>query len=230
MAIFSRQKVKNQALAQATYVSFCFKVNFYKALLSYGSLRILDIMSYSSNLTNQFLIAMPNLMDPNFFHSVTYICEHNENGAMGIVINQPVSLSLSELVSQIGMMQDGSILLEDPVYRGGPVETERGFVIHNPIGDWESTLDINGHIGISTSNDIVAALAEGKGPNQFLVALGYAGWGAGQLETEMGQNAWLSGPAEAGIIFETRAEKRWEEAARLLGVDINQMTGDAGHA
>lgn len=203
--------------------------------LSYqGYLRILIIMSLPSSeyLTDQFLIAMPNLMDPNFFHSVTYICEHNENGAMGIVINQPVNLSLTELVSQIGMEQgeEDDKRLEQPVFRGGPVETERGFVLHNPIGNWESTLDINGQIGVSTSNDIVAALAKGKGPEQFLVALGYAGWGAGQLEAEMAQNAWLSGPADARIIFETRAERRWEEAAKLLGVDINQMTGDAGHA
>ena len=181
-------------------------------------------------LTDQFLIAMPNLMDPNFFHSVTYICEHNENGAMGIVINQPVDLSLRELVTQIGMEQSDDKRLEHSVFRGGPVETERGFVLHNPIGNWESTLDINGEIGVSTSSDIVAALAKGKGPEKFLVALGYAGWGAGQLEAEMAQNAWLSGPADGRIIFETRAEQRWEEAAKLLGVDINQMTGDTGHA
>lgn len=187
-------------------------------------------MSDSGYLTNQFLIAMPNLLDPNFFHSVTYICEHNENGAMGIVINQPVDLTLRELITQIGMKHSNSDLLEQAVYRGGPVETERGFVLHQPLGNWESTLGVTETLGISTSNDIIEAIAAGAGPDHCLVALGYAGWGAGQLEQEMVANAWLSGPADARIIFETQAERRWEEAARLLGVDIHQLTGDAGHA
>ena len=110
-------------------------------------------------LTNQFLIAMPNLLDPNFFHSVTYICEHNENGAMGIVINQPVELTVDELISQIGMQKTTSDSLEQSVYRGGPVETERGFVLHQPVGNWESTLPITDDIAVSTSNDIVEAIA-----------------------------------------------------------------------
>ena len=181
-------------------------------------------------LTNQFLIAMPNLLDPNFFHSVTYICEHNENGAMGIVINQPVELTVDELISQIGMEKTTSDSLQQSVYRGGPVETERGFVLHQPVGNWESTLSVTDHIAVSTSNDIVEAIAAGEGPEHCLVALGYAGWGAGQLEQEIVDNAWLSGPADAKIIFETKAEQRWEAAAKLLGVDINRMTGDAGHA
>ncbi|WP_455201489.1 YqgE/AlgH family protein [Kaarinaea lacus] len=187
-------------------------------------------MSDSGYLTNQFLIAMPNLLDPNFFHSVTYICEHNENGAMGIVINQPVDLSLGELISQIRSEQASVDLFDQSVYRGGPVETERGFVLHRPIGDWESTLPVTDVIGVSTSNDIIEAIAAGNGPDQCLVALGYAGWGAGQLEQEMVENAWLSGPSDTRIIFDTQVERRWEEAARLLGVDINQLTGDAGHA
>lgn len=187
-------------------------------------------MSDSGYLTNQFLIAMPNLLDPNFFHSVTYICEHNENGAMGIVINQPVDLTLGELISQISAEQASTDLFDQSVYRGGPVETERGFVLHQPIGDWESTLSVTDVMAISTSNDIIEAIAKGIGPEQCLVALGYAGWGSGQLEQEMVENAWLSGPADARIIFDTKVERRWEEAARLLGVDINQLTGDAGHA
>ncbi|MGD8568710.1 MAG: YqgE/AlgH family protein [Gammaproteobacteria bacterium] len=187
-------------------------------------------MADSQFLTNQFLIAMPNLMDPNFFHSVTYICEHSEQGAMGIVINQPVELTVDELITQIGMEKTTSRPLDQWVYRGGPVETERGFVLHQPIGSWESTLPITDNIAISTSNDIVEAIAAGEGPEQCLVALGYAGWGAGQLEREMVDNAWLSGPADAGIIFNTQAEKRWEAAARLLGIDINSLSGDAGHA
>jgi putative transcriptional regulator len=184
----------------------------------------------STFLTNQFLIAMPNLLDPNFFHSVTYICEHNDQGAMGIVINQPVDLTVGDLVDQIGMQKIENDFMHQPVYRGGPVGTERGFVLHQPLGAWESSLAVANGIGISTSNDIIQAIAHGEGPNQFLIALGYAGWGAGQLEQEMVQNAWLSGPSDANIIFNTNADQRWEQAAKLLGVDINQMTGDAGHA
>lgn len=191
-------------------------------------------MSESTNdstfLTNQFLIAMPNLLDPNFFHSVTYICEHNEKGAMGIVINQPVDITVSELVDQIGMKKTENDMLARSVYRGGPVETERGFVLHQPLGEWESSLPVADGIGISTSNDIIQAIALGQGPSKYLIALGYAGWGAGQLEQEMVENAWLSGPSDTDIIFNTSVEQRWEQAAKLLGVDINQMTGDAGHA
>jgi len=187
-------------------------------------------MADRTYLTNQFLIAMPNLMDPNFFHSVTYICEHNDHGAMGIVINQPVDLTVADLVDQIGMQSKDNELLHQSVYRGGPVETERGFVLHQPLGKWESSLAITDDIGVSTSNDIIRAIAQGNGPRQCLVALGYAGWGAGQLEREMAENAWLSGPADSQILFNTEAELRWERAARLIGVDINQLTGDAGHA
>ncbi|NOZ52670.1 MAG: YqgE/AlgH family protein [Gammaproteobacteria bacterium] len=181
-------------------------------------------------LTNQFLIAMPNLMDPNFFHSVTYICEHNEKGAMGIVINQPVNLTLSELAHQMQLTCIDSIQMEQPVFRGGPVETERGFVLHQPMGQWQSTLNITDQLGISTSTDIIAALAVGDGPAQCLVALGYAGWGAGQLEREMVANTWLSGPADTHVIFNTDTEHRWEAAANLLGVNIHHISGDAGHA
>lgn len=181
-------------------------------------------------LTNHFLIAMPTLMDPNFFHSVTYICEHNQHGAMGIVINQPVDLNLGDLAEQLKFNPVDEVALRQPIYRGGPVEIERGFVLHRPIGHWETTLDVTADIGISSSNDIVASLAAGKGPQESLIALGYAGWGAGQLERELIENSWLSGPADARIIFETRYEKRWEEAAKLLGININQLTGEIGHA
>jgi len=183
-----------------------------------------------SFFTDQFLIAMPNLMDPNFFHSVTYICQHNEHGAMGIIINQPTDLTVGELVTQVGLQHNDTIAMAQPVFRGGPVDTSNGFVIHRPVGRWESTLDVNGSIAISISSDIITALAEDHGPSQYIVALGYAGWAAGQLEAEMAQNAWLNGPADAQIIFETRIDKRWEAAAQLLGVDINQLIGNAGHA
>lgn len=187
-------------------------------------------MAETGYLTNQFLIAMPNLMDPNFFHSVTYICEHNQNGAMGIVINQPVELTIGQLLDQMDHHAHSTELAGQPVYRGGPVDPERGFVLHHPIGHWEATLPVGSDIGITTSNDIIKALDEGQGPEQFLVALGYAGWGSGQLEAEIRENAWLNGPANADILFNTSVDKRWEAAAALLGVDIHNLTGEAGHA
>jgi putative transcriptional regulator len=187
-------------------------------------------MSQSTFLKNHFLIAMPTLMDPNFFHSVTYICEHNDQGAMGIVINQPVELTLGEVVEHLGLPTSDGAQLQQSVYRGGPVETERGFVLHRPVGHWESTLSITKTIGLSTSNDIVEALATGQGPKHCLVALGYAGWGAGQLEQELAENSWLSAPADEKVLFDTDADKRWEAAAALMGIDIKQLTGAMGHA
>ena len=173
---------------------------------------------------------MPTLMDPNFFRSVTYICEHNSQGAMGIVINQTVELTLAEVIEHLGFPSiEGAHLLQK-VYRGGPVETERGFVLHKPIGHWESTLSVTETIGLSTSNDIVEAMARGEGPTQCLVALGYAGWGAGQLEQELTENSWLSAPADDSVLFDTDVDNRWEAAAALMGVDIKQLTGAMGHA
>lgn len=187
-------------------------------------------MEKTTYLTNHFLIAMPTLMDPNFFHSVTYICEHNAHGAMGIVINQPVDLILGDLADQLHFETTDEVALLQPIYRGGPVDNERGFVLHRPLGKWESTLDITDDIGISTSNDIVSALAAGRGPHDSLIALGYAGWGAGQLENELLDNAWLAGPADEEIVFKLPAAERWAAAARLLGVDITLIATDAGHA
>jgi putative transcriptional regulator len=181
-------------------------------------------------LKNHFLIAMPNLADPNFFHTVTYICEHNSQGAMGIVINQPVDLTLADVIEHLGLPYSDGQHMQQSIYRGGPVEVERGFVLHKPVGHWDSTLPVTKTIGLSTSNDIVEALAQGNGPGQCLVALGYAGWGAGQLEQEIVENSWLSAPASEDVIFETAAEKRWEAAAALMGIDIKQLTGDYGHA
>jgi len=187
-------------------------------------------MGETGYLTNQFLIAMPNLLDPNFFHSVTYICEHNQNGAMGIIINQPVDLTVAELMEQMHVPVAEKIKTKNTVFRGGPVDVERGFVLHRPIGQWESTMPISDQIGITTSNDIITAMANDEGPDDYLVALGYAGWGAGQLEMEIRDNAWLNCQGDASIIFETDIDKRWEAAASLIGIDINQMTSDAGHA
>ena len=191
-------------------------------------------MAESGYLKNQFLIAMPTLLDPNFFHSVAYICEHNQNGAMAIVINQPVDLTVGELIEQMKHKAPKTALAKQPVFRGGPVDVDRGFVLHMTDMEedkrWESSLPVTDKISLTTSNDIIAAMAEGRGPEKSLVALGFAGWGAGQLEDEIRDNAWLSCPADANLLFNEDVESRWEDAAKLLGIDIHQLTGEAGHA
>ncbi len=187
-------------------------------------------MADTEYLSNHFLIAMPALADPNFFHTVTYICEHDAEGAMGVVINRPMDLSLGEVLTHMDMETVDAEAAGLPVFQGGPVQVERGFVLHEPLGNWDATLKVSDDIGITASQDVLAAIAAGKGPKRALIVLGYAGWGAGQLEREMAENAWLSGPATAGILFDTPVEKRWEAAAALLGVDLNLLSSDAGHA
>jgi putative transcriptional regulator len=187
-------------------------------------------MSSETNLTNHFLIAMPRLEDPNFFHTVTYICEHTSDGAMGIVINRPMELHLADIFEQLEIQVSTLQIAEQPVYLGGPVQSDRGFVLHDSSTVWSSTLRINSEISVTTSLDILEAIAADKGPSKSLVALGYAGWGAGQLENELAQNAWLSGPAKSDIIFNCPSQERWQAAADLLGVDLNLLSGDPGHA
>jgi len=188
-------------------------------------------MAESGYLTNQFLIAMPTLLDPNFFHSVAYICEHNQNGAMAIIINQPVDLTVGELMEQMDEHPSQESIGIKPVFRGGPVDVERGFVLHQTSGEsWESSLPVTEHISLTSSNDIITAMAKGDGPEKSLVALGYSGWGAGQLEAEIRHNAWLNVPATSQILFDTEVPDRWEAAAKLIGIDIHQLTGDVGHA
>jgi len=182
------------------------------------------------DLTNHFLIAMPTLADPHFAQTVTYICVHNDDGAMGIVINRPLDLALGEVLSQMDLDSDDPAIRDQPIYQGGPVHTDRGFVLHRPAASWGSTIAITPDIGVSTSRDILEAIATGDGPADTLVALGYAGWGAGQLEQEMAENAWLSGPADLEIVFATPVERRWECAARLIGVDLAALSHDIGHA
>ena len=181
-------------------------------------------------LVNHFLVAMPTLNDPNFQQSVVYVCEHNAASALGIVINRPSAVVLGDIFKQLAISAGDQSLAQLPVYQGGPVQTDRGFVIHEPAGDWESTLKLDSGLGVTSSRDVLAALARGAGPGKTLVALGYAGWGAGQLETELAANSWLSTPADKRIIFETPVEQRWQAAARLIGVDIALLSGDAGHA
>ena len=182
------------------------------------------------SLTNHFLIAMPQLDDPNFFHSVTYICQHDAEGAMGIIINQPLDMKLGDILQHLEIDNDDQDLAQQPIYFGGPVQQDRGFILHSPSRNWRGTLFISDEIALTSSSDILDDIAAHKGPKQSLVALGYAGWGAGQLEEELAQNAWLSVPASAEIIFDTPVEKRWQKAASLLGVDLQLLSEDIGHA
>jgi putative transcriptional regulator len=188
----------------------------------------------SVNLTGQFLIAMPNMVDPNFAKTLTYVCEHNDNGALGLVINRPTDMSLQTLLERINLPGHVNELGGVPVYFGGPVQTDRGFVLHKPVGNWQSTLSVGGAIGLTTSKDILEAVGNGDGPSGILVTLGYAGWAPGQLENELGQNAWLtvSGETEtiADVIFDLPADQRLPAAMRLLGIDLTRLSDEVGHA
>lgn len=179
---------------------------------------------------NQFLVAMPNVVRGDFDHTVTFLCEHSEDGAMGLVINRPTDLSLADMLAHMELDTSGLEQSNLPVYWGGPVQPERGFVLHSPGGDWDSSMQINDELHITTSKDILEAIGRGKGPEKFLVTLGYAGWGGGQLEEEILHNSWLNAPADNAIIFSTPSGNRWAEAAKLLGVDPSLLSGQAGHA
>jgi len=184
----------------------------------------------SVNLTHHFLIAMPNMVDPHFSKTLTYICEHNEQGALGLVINRPLDMVLSKLLDQIGIPVSAKSCSAIPVHFGGPVQTDRGFVLHEPIGDWQSTLPVSAEIGLTTSKDILQAVACGDGPHQVLITLGYAGWAPGQIEHELAQNAWLTVAARPDVIFGLPAEERLVAAMGLLGVDYASLSEHAGHA
>ncbi|MSR14734.1 MAG: YqgE/AlgH family protein [Gammaproteobacteria bacterium] len=182
------------------------------------------------DLTNQFLIAMPSLEDPNFARTVTYVCAHNEEGAMGIVINRPLGIELGEVLAQMQLESEDREVNTRQVFQGGPVHQDRGFIIHRPTQDWGSTIKVTDQIAVSTSREILAAICQGTGPKDALIALGYAGWGAGQLEREMAENAWLSTPANLEIIFRLPPAARWARAAAELGVDMALLSNDVGHA
>ncbi len=172
---------------------------------------------------------MPGLADPHFQKTVTYICEHNEKGAMGIVINQPLAMTMKTLFGHLDMELLPDIH-EDPLFYGGPVQKERGFVLHSSESRWEATLPIGDGISLTGSKDILDDIANNKGPKQILIALGYAGWDEGQLDAEIAANSWLTVPADQQIIFETDHDKRWAAAARKLGIDVNLLSSQAGHA
>lgn len=189
----------------------------------------IDMIKAIANLTNHFLIAMPGLNDPFFARTVTYLCQHNDEGALGIIINRPSELTLKDIMEQMNIPLDDDELGQIPVYFGGPVHPERGFVLHEPVGEWNSSLRVTDHLSLTTSRDILEAIGRGEGPRNLLLALGYAGWGKGQLEQEIVQNSWLNAEAEQSIIFERPAAGRWKAAAELMGVDISLLTTQAGH-
>jgi len=184
----------------------------------------------SSSLTNHLLIAMPSLADPNFSHTVTLICEHTDKGALGIVLNKPLPMKLSDVLTQMKLEPRDEHIGGQPVLRGGPVHTDRGFVLHRPGGEWDATHKVSDSIQVTTSRDVLAAMARGEGPSDAFIALGYASWEAGQLERELRENAWLTVPASERVVFELPFEERWTGSWQLLGVDVDKMSLVAGNA
>jgi putative transcriptional regulator len=184
----------------------------------------------SGYLTNQFLVAMPTMTDANFAQTVTFIWEHNHEGALGIVINRPLRMRLADVFEQLKLPMAPGISGGEPVLQGGPVQTDRGFVVHRAGGHWEHTRLVSSTIQVTTSPDILDAMARGTGPKTALVALGYAGWGPGQLEEEIAQNAWLTVPCDERILFDVPYEQRWHAAGRLLGIDVATISPHVGHA
>lgn len=183
------------------------------------------------SLQNHFLVAMPDLDDSFFERTVIYICEHNEEGAMGLVINQPVEISLPKLLDHIEINVPGDSSLQNTmVYSGGPVSNDRGFVLHKPQTGWRSSLKLSDDIMVTTSRDILQSLGTAQAPDKFLLTLGYAGWAAGQLEEELGTNSWLTIPADADILFATPSSERWQKATEKLGINPWQLAPGAGHA
>ncbi|MCP5266408.1 MAG: YqgE/AlgH family protein [Burkholderiaceae bacterium] len=188
----------------------------------------------ASDLSNHFLIAMPNMADPNFGGTVVFVAEHGPDGALGLVVNRPMDFDVERLFERIELPLQSRAHAGDPVYYGGPVQTDRGFVLHQPIGHWGSTVVVGeaggDGLGLTSSKDILEAVGIGEGPQRLLVALGYSGWGPGQLEDEVSRNAWLTTPASASLMFDTPVDQRVGRAFALLGVDPAFLTGSAGHA
>lgn len=185
-------------------------------------------------LTNQFLIAMPNLEDPEFFHTVSYICNHDNEGAMGVTINRPLDVGLGDLLEHLKMPTDDPDIASIPVFAGGPVQSDRGFVLHETLktneNEWDVSMEVSNSISLTMSQDIIEAIALNEGPEKYLIMLGYAGWSDGQLEHELLSNVWLSGEADTKVIFDTPAENQWTHAAKHLGIELGLLSTDIGHA
>ncbi len=184
---------------------------------------------FAIDLSNQFLMAMPGMVTGELAGTVIYVCEHGPRGALGLVINRPTDLSLSSLLEKIDLKLEITPFQTNTVFFGGPVHTDRGFVLHTAQGEYSSSIKL-GALALTTSRDVLQEVAAGKGPEKLLVTLGYSGWGAGQLENELAQNAWLNVEADIDVIFSTPPELRYPAALKLLGIDPIMLTGAAGHA
>ncbi|EFP95844.1 YqgE/AlgH family protein [Vibrio caribbeanicus] len=186
------------------------------------------------NLTNHFLVAMPGMKDPYFQRSVIYVCEHNEDGAMGLMINAPIDITIGKMLEKVDVEPSHPQLqkesLEKPVLNGGPVSEDRGFILHQPKDEYESSIKMTDNISVTTSKDILGVLGTEAEPSQYLVALGYSGWEAGQLEIELSENSWLTVEADPNVIFDTPINERWQKAVQMLGIDASQLSSDIGHA
>jgi putative transcriptional regulator len=180
-----------------------------------------------NSLRNHFLVASPYLQDPRFHGAVIYICEHSEEGALGLMVNQPLDIHLGEILEQLDM-EGGELDL--PVFSGGPVGQERGFVLHTPQRSWQNTAEVTPDIWLTTSRDVLSDIGYGIGPEQYLVCLGYSGWSEGQLEEELSSNAWLNCPASTSLLFDTPADERYRAVLKAIGIDLNQLSESIGHA
>jgi putative transcriptional regulator len=187
-------------------------------------------MPANIHLTDHFLIAMPTMEDNCFAKSLVYIAEHNDQGALGVIVNRPIDMMLSTLLQRIDLSFMSGSMENQPVFFGGPVQTNRGFVLHRPLGAWQSTLAVNAQIGLTTSRDVLQSAGQKGHPSDIVVTLGYSGWASGQLEHEIGQNAWLTVPADPRILFDLPCEERLPSALELLGVNLANLAGHAGHA
>ncbi|PKF51636.1 YqgE/AlgH family protein [Enterovibrio nigricans] len=186
------------------------------------------------NLKNHFLVAMPSMVDERFKHSVVYMCEHNDDGAMGLMINQPINISVASMLDQIEVDREQDIThpisLDQPVLFGGPVSEDRGFVLHKNDKQFSSSIHLTENLTVTTSKDILSILGTNEEPDQFIVALGYAGWEAGQLELELAENSWLTIEADPAVIFDTPINERWEKALKQMGISALNLSSDIGHA
>ncbi|MFT4609497.1 MAG: putative transcriptional regulator [Cellvibrionaceae bacterium] len=182
-----------------------------------------------TSLKNYLLVAMPSLTDPHFHKSVTYLCEHHKDGAMGITINQPIAYTLQEMLAHLALDIDAS-LPESTLFNGGPVQPERGFILHTGNRQWETTINIAENVSLTGSKDILVDIANNNGPEEAIIALGFAGWDSGQLEAEIAANHWLTVPADPDIIFRTNYRQQWTASAGKLGIDLNLISHQIGHA
>lgn len=187
-------------------------------------------MAEPLDLSHHLLIAMPTLADDNFRQTVTYVCEHGEQGALGVIVNRPLTATLGDLLARVGLKPATDAVAGRPVYGGGPVQTNACLILHRPLGRWDSTLPVTDEIGLTGSMDLLTDIAEGAGPDDFMVCLGYAGWGAGQLERELADNAWLTVPGCIEVLFDVPVDQRWRAAAASIGVDLALLSNRPGHA